>query len=337
MEAAILDGAHQIALPALVSTLSICIVFVPMFLLAGIAKFLFIPLAEAVVFAMLASYLLSRTLVPTLAKYLAAQAPGAWRGSAQTALSFFARLQTSAFERHFERLASLTTCCWRRALQQRAALRRPFSWGRWSATALLAFPFGVPCRDWARTSFPRVDAGQIKLHLRARTGTRIEETAALCDAVEATIREVIPATRSREHRRQYRSALQRHQSGLQHVGTRGPGGRRHLRQSRRTDHTPSVQYVRALRTKLAASLPVDGVCVSARGHVSQITEFRPALARIDVQIVGDRRRGQPRYARSLLQKLRGVPGAVDLHVQQDVRLPAVQRRCRPHQGTASSA
>src|ERR1700721_2541830 len=186
VETAILDGAHQIALPALVSTLCICIVFIPMFLLAGIAKFLFIPLAEAVVFAMLASYLLSRTLVPTLAKYWLKIHDSNARVKQGNAL---ARRQAS-FERGFERFRERYRTLLQSALQIGPGFVIAFL-ACMAATALLAFPLG-PLPGLGQDFFPSVDGGQIKLHMRARTGTRIEETAALCDAIEATIRGGIP-------------------------------------------------------------------------------------------------------------------------------------------------
>ena len=185
VETAILDGAHQIALPALVSTLSICIVFVPMFLLAGIAKFLFIPLAEAVVFAMLASYILSRTLVPTLAKFWLKQ----HEAGVKAARNFLARFQ-ARFEQAFETMRERYHALLAMAVRSGPRFAAIFL-GAMAATALLAFPLG-PLPGLGQDFFPSVDGGQIKLHVRARSGTRIEETAALCDAIEASIREVIP-------------------------------------------------------------------------------------------------------------------------------------------------
>src|SRR6202161_678717 len=187
VETAILDGAQQIALPALVSTLCICIVFIPMFLLAGIAKFLFIPLAEAVVFAMLASYLLSRTLVPTLAKYWLKMHDG--EASLKHG-NVLARLQ-AGFEQGFEKMRERYRALLGMAVHSGAPFAALFL-GAMAATAVLAFPMG-PLPGLGQEFFPSVDGGQIKLHVRARTGTRIEETAALCDAIEATIRDVIPA------------------------------------------------------------------------------------------------------------------------------------------------
>jgi multidrug efflux pump subunit AcrB len=188
VEEAILNGAHEIALPALVSTLAICIVFVPMFMLAGIARYLFIPMAEAVVFAMLASYLLSRTLVPTLSKYwLQRHQPHA----AAAPRSVFGRLQ-GGFEQWFTRVRNRYRELLERALHSGSRFALPFL-GAMAATALLAFPLGHYLPGLGRDFFPAVDAGQIKLHVRAPTGLRIEDTAALCDQIEATIRELVPA------------------------------------------------------------------------------------------------------------------------------------------------
>src|SRR6202030_454778 len=181
---AILDGAQQIAVPAFVSTLCICIVFIPMFFLSGVAKFLFIPLAEAVSFAMLASYMWSRTIVPTLAMYLLSSEdeyhPEEHIGEK---MGFFRRYQ-QGFERNFEKFRA----GYRGALG--AALRSPvlFSICFLAFCGLSVLLVGVLGRDF----FPKVDAGQIRLHMRARTGLRIEETARLADQVNAVIRDTIP-------------------------------------------------------------------------------------------------------------------------------------------------
>src|SRR5882762_1883072 len=182
IEEAILDGAQQIAIPALVSTLSICIVFVPMFLLTGVARYLFVPLAEAVVFAMLASYLLSRTLVPTLAKYfLKAHAEGEETVHSK---NIFARFQ-AGFEHRFEAIRS----AYHRLLETFITHRKIFVAGFLGACVL-----SFALLPWlGQDFFPSVDSGEFMLHMRAPTGTRIEETAALCDRVEAAIRTEIPA------------------------------------------------------------------------------------------------------------------------------------------------
>src|ERR1700719_324991 len=181
VEHAILDGAQQIAVPAFVSTLAICIVFVPMFFLTGVARYLFVPLAEAVVFAMLASYLLSRTLVPTMARYLLkAHAEEGAHAPSKNPLVLF----QAWFERSFERIRTgyrgLLVACVRH--------RRVFA-GSFLAACVLSFGL----YPWlGQDFFPSVDSGEFTLHLRAPTGMRIEETAALCDRVEAEIRNQIP-------------------------------------------------------------------------------------------------------------------------------------------------
>ena len=313
VETAILDGARQIALPALVSTLCICIVFIPMFLLAGIAKFLFIPLAEAVVFAMLASYLLSRTLVPTLAKYwlkMHDAEPLKQRGN------ILARLQAS-FERGFERLRERYKALLQSALHSGAGFAAVFL-GCMAATALLAFPLG-PLPGLGQDFFPAVDGGQILLHMRARTGTRIEETAALCDAVEATIREVIPAA-------EIVNVVDN--IGLPYSGINlaystsapvGPGDADiYINLSQR--HKPTAEYVRTLRSNLAATYPSITFSFLSADIIGQILNFG-LPSPIDIQVVGFNVSGNRDFANQLLQRLRGVPGAVDLHIQQSSDYP----------------
>ena len=188
VEPAILDGAQQIALPALVSTLCICVVFVPMFLLTGVSKFLFVPLAEAVVFAMLASYVLSRTLVPTLAMYwLHKHEPGTRGRSSRRPVRRACSAASSAASRA---CARAITSCWQRPCT--TAWRSSSAFMVIGSTAFLLLPW------LGRDFFPAVDAGQVRLHLRARSGTRLEQTAKLFDEVEAEIRRTIPAARTRQ-------------------------------------------------------------------------------------------------------------------------------------------
>jgi multidrug efflux pump subunit AcrB len=313
VEPAILDGAHQIALPALVSTLSICIVFVPMFLLAGIAKFLFIPLAEAVVFAMLWSYILSRTLVPTLAKFwlrkhvVRAHRPGG---------NVFSRFQ-GGFERRFEKMREGYRVLLETALHSGPRFAAIFL-GCMAATALLAFPLG-PLPGLGQDFFPSVDGGQIKLHLRARSGTRIEETAALCDAVERTIREVIPAG-------EVVNVVDN--LGLPYSGINlaystsapvGPGDA-DVYVNLTEKHHPTAGYVRTLRARLAATYPSTGFAFLPADMIGQILNFG-LPSPIDVQVTGFNVAGNRAFADKLLQKLRAVPGAVDLHIHQSGDYP----------------
>jgi multidrug efflux pump subunit AcrB len=311
VEAAILDGAHQIALPALVSTLSICIVFVPMFLLAGIAKFLFIPLAEAVVFAMLASYLLSRTLVPTLAKFWLKK-----HDAKRKQPGFLGRFQLR-FERGFERFRENYHSLLGTALASGPRFAAIFL-GAMIATAVLAFPIG-PLPGLGQDFFPSVDGGQIKLHFRARTGTRIEETAALCDRIEATIREIIPA-------KQITSMVDN--LGLPYSGINlsystsapvGPGdGDVYVNLAE--NHTPTVQFVRALRKKLTAIYPSTQFAFLPADMIGQILNFG-LPAPIDIQIIGGDVQANHEFANVLLQKLHAVAGAVDLHIHQSGDYP----------------
>ena len=198
MEQAIIDGSAQIATPALVSTLAICIVFVPMFFLSGVARYLFVPMAEAVVFAMLASYLLSRTLVPTMAKYMLREHDDARSTRKRASRNPFIRFQ-HGFETGFDVFATAICACSPSASITPAFSSSsfwPLPWLRSVLAPLLGQDF-----------FPSVDSGQFMIHVRAHTGTRIEETAALCDHIEQTIRQQIPAERTRYNPRQHRSAL----------------------------------------------------------------------------------------------------------------------------------
>ncbi|HEY3655186.1 MAG TPA: efflux RND transporter permease subunit [Steroidobacteraceae bacterium] len=313
VEPAILDGAHQIALPALVSTLSICIVFVPMFLLAGIAKFLFIPLAEAVVFAMLASYILSRTLVPTLAKFWLKRHDGAAHKKSGNPLTRF----QEGFERRFAKMRDGYRHLLGAALRSGPRFAAIFL-GAMATTAVLAFPLG-PLPGLGQDFFPSVDGGQIKLHMRARTGTRIEETAALCDAVETTIREVIPAD-------QLVNIVDN--LGLPYSGinlaysTSAPVGPSDadIYVNLSKEHKPTPDYVRALRSKLAATYPSATFSFLPADMIGQILNFG-LPSPIDVQVTGFNVDGNRKFANALLQKLRSVPGAVDLHIHQTSDYP----------------
>jgi CzcA family heavy metal efflux pump len=309
VENAILNGAREIALPALVSTLSICIVFVPMFMLSGIARYLFVPLAEAVVFAMLASYLLSRTLVPTLAKYWLQPHDPPAAGRARSAL---ARCGAS-FERGFLRMREAYRALLERALSARARFVLPFL-AAMAAAAILAFPMGRYLPGLGQDFFPSVDSGQIRLHLRARTGLRIDETAALCDRVEDTIRRIIPAEQL---------AAVVDNIGVPYSGinltysTSAPIGPSDadIYVSLSQDHRATGDYVRMLRAQLPQIYPSTLFTFPPADIVSQILNFG-LPAPIDIQVTGFNVAGNRRYADLLLERLRSVPGAVDLRVHQ---------------------
>ncbi len=316
VEEAILNGAHEIAVPAFVSTLAICIVFVPMFMLAGIARYLFVPLAEAVVFAMLASYVLSRTLVPTLANYwLQKHDPHA----AHQAHGFFARVQ-QRFERGFARMREAYIRLLERALSAGRHFALPFL-GAMAATALLAFPFGRYLPGLGQDFFPSVDAGQIKLHLRAATGTRIDETATLCDQVEATIRAVIPAREMAtivDNIGVPYSGINLAYSSSAPVGA----GDADILVSLADGHRPTARYVQALRSKLQAQYPSTTFAFLPADIVSQILNFG-LPAPLDVQVAGYRVDENRAYANAFLQRMHRIPGVVDLRIQQAFDYPTL--------------
>ncbi|PYU30778.1 MAG: RND transporter [Acidobacteria bacterium] len=310
IEQAILDGAQQIAIPALVSTLSICIVFVPMFLLTGVARYLFVPLAEAVVFAMLASYLLSRTLVPTLAKYfLKAHAEG---NSNETSVSKNPLVRFQAwFERSFESIRS----AYRRLLETFIDHRRIFVAGFLSA-CFLSFAL-LP---WlGQDFFPSVDSGEFTLHLRAPTGTRIEETAALCDRAENEIRKQIPPQEFAgviDNIGLPYSGINLSYSNSAPVGTQDAD----IMVSLSPKHHPTAGYVHDLRLKLARAFPGTTFYFLPSDMVTQILNFG-LPAPIDIQVVGNDLEANRQFADKLLARVKNVSGTSDLRIQQTFNQP----------------
>ncbi len=302
---AILDGASQIAVPALVSTLSICIVFVPMFFLTGVARYLFVPLAEAVSFAMLASYLLSRTLVPTMARYLLIAQTGQGTERARKSRNPFVRMQLR-FEAGFERLRDR----YHRWLGACIRHRRFFTICFFSA-CILSFAL-LP---WiGEDFFPSVDSGEFKLHLRASTGMRIEETAALCDHVENEIRHLIPPAELAgiidDIGLPY-SSINLSYSTSAPVGTADADIQVELAHN----HHPTARYVHDLRLQLARDFPGVTFYFIPADIVSQILDFG-LPAPIDVQVVGRNLYANRVFADQLLEKLKFVPGTADLRIQQ---------------------
>jgi len=308
---AILDGASQIAVPALVSTLSICIVFVPMFLLSGVARYLFVPLAEAVVFAMLASYLLSRTLVPTMARYLLVeQNEEERRERTERSRNPLVRMQAK-FEVGFEHFRDR----YHRLLE--AAVRH----SKLFVVCFLAFCVlsFVLIPLVGQDFFPSVDSGEFILHLRAPTGTRIEDTAALCDRVETEIRKEIPSS-------EFNAVLDN--IGLPYSNLNlsystsapiGPGDA-DIQVVLAHSHHPTAGYVRALRKNLGRDFPGVTFYELPVDIVTQILNFG-LPAPIDVKIVGRDLNGNRNFAENLMNRLKFIPGMVDLRIQQPFNYP----------------
>ena len=311
IEQAILDGAAQIATPALVSTLAICIVFVPMFFLGGVARYLFVPLAEAVVFAMLASYLLSRTVVPTMARYLLKEHDDVEVQQKRKSRNPFVRFQL-AFEDRFERirigyLRFLTLCV------DHAGIFL----GVFVVFALLSV--GLLAPFLGQDFFPSVDSGQFKIHVRARTGTRIEETAALCDHIDNTIRQHVPT----DEIVNIVDNIGLPYSGLNlSYSTSAPIGPADadIQVQLTEKHHPTAPYVEHLRSILAREYPGVTFYVLPVDIVTQILNFGLS-APIDIQIVGPNLYANRALAERMLDEVRYVPGAADARIQQPFDYP----------------
>jgi multidrug efflux pump subunit AcrB len=306
IEQAILDGAAQIATPALVSTLAICIVFVPMFFLGGVARYLFVPLAEAVVFAMLSSYLLSRTVVPTMAMYLLKEHDDEEAARKHASRNPFVRFQLG-FESGFEKM--------RHGYLRVLALCLDHVWVfliLFVVFSLASVGLLVP---WlGQDFFPSVDSGQFKIHVRARTGTRIEETSALCDRIDATIREQVPAKELvtiLDNIGLPNSSLNLSYSTSAPVGSADAD----IQVQLTADHHPTAAYIERLRTVLNRQYPGVMFYVLPVDIVTQILNFGLS-APIDIQIVGPNLYGNRTLAERVLNEVRYVPGAADARIQQ---------------------
>ena len=313
IEQAILDGAAQIAVPAFVSTLSICIVFVPMFFLNGVAKYLFVPLAEAVVFAMLASYLLSRTIVPTMAKYLLQAHDEHAEELKKKSHNPLVHLQL-AFEHSFEKLRNGYHNLLKKTVAHPVIFTICFFAACLASFAL--FPW------LGQDFFPSVDSGQFKLHVRAQTGTRIEETARLCDLVEDSIRTEIPKselTNILDNIGLPYSGINLSYSNSAAIGPADAD----IQVSLAEKHKPTEEYVHTLRAKLAQQFPGVTFYFLPADIVSQILNFG-LPAPIDIQIVGQNVEGNRRYADKLLNQVKYIPGTTDLRIQQAFNAPKLQ-------------
>lgn len=308
VEDAILNGAREIAVPAFVATLCICIVFVPMFFLEGVARYLFVPLAEAICFAMLASYVLSRTLVPTLAKYwLREHKHDGENDAPRHALARFQR----NFQRGFESLRLRYQDMLTSVLQRRRVFIPVFLGGVFAS--LLLTPW------LGQNFFPAVDTGQIKLHVRAHAGMRVEETTKLSEEIDAQVRKVIPS--------------QEIESLVDNVGLPVSGINLSYSNSAPTTaadadilitlnerHGATADYIRQLRKSLPQSFPGVTFSFLPADIVTQILNFG-SPAPIDVQVSGFKVTANNAFAEKLLERLRHIPGVADARIQQALDYP----------------
>ncbi len=320
---ALMDGAPQIVTPALVSLLCICIVFIPMFFLHGVAHYLFVPMAEAVVFAMIASFCLSRTLVPTMAAYLlrAHSISGHPSGellqmaqpehrSPSSSRNPLVRFQQS-FEQRFSGLRDTYYSLLALAMENRRAFTLGFL-----VIVLVSFAL----TPWlGRDFFPEVDAGQFKMHVRAQVGTRIEETAKLFDQVEQEIRNVIPPAELGSVVDNIGLTVSGINQAYNNTGTIGPQDG-DLLISLNKDHRPTDEYVTRLRADLAVKFPGVTFSFLPADIISQILNFG-APAPIDVQVMGPNGEANMAYAQKLLREVGAVPGIADARIQQANNYP----------------
>ena len=315
IEPAIMDGARQIVVPATVSLLCICIVFVPMFGLGGVAGFLFRPLAEAVVFAMMGSYVLSRTLVPTMAAFLLRQthhAAGHGEGHAPAPTRNPFTMFQRGFERNFERVRG----GYKSLLERALALRWVFV-GGFLLVVLASFtlaPF------LGQNFFPSVDAGQIKLHVRAQTGTRIEETSRLVGLVEAEVRRTIPPSELDTIVDNIGLPVSGINMAYNNSGTIGAEDADVLISLK--SGSPAAGYVDVLRQRLPQVFPDATFAFLPADIVTQILNFG-LPAPVDVQVVGNNLEANRAYANKLLDRISRVPGVADPHIQQQFNEPTL--------------
>jgi multidrug efflux pump subunit AcrB len=315
---AILDGAQEIAVPAFVSTLCICIVFVPVLMLTGAAKYLFTPLAMAVAFAMLTSYLLTRTVVPTLVHYmlrtemaLYQEGEGADTPESRSAGVIWRVHQ--AFDRKFEKFREGY-----RSLLEWVLAHRAITSGAFLAFALASLALVTVV---GQNFFPYVDAGQMRLHVRTPTGTRIEEAAAIFSAVDREIRNTIPA--------------QELDSILDNIGLPNSGinlafsdsitngnGDGDILISLKPDHQSTIDYTRKLRNTLAVKFPAETFFFQAADITSEILNFG-LPAPVDIQVTGNDLDQSAQIAQRLQREVAGLPGAVDVFIRQRLDYPTV--------------
>jgi multidrug efflux pump subunit AcrB len=318
IEPAILDGAQQIVVPATVSLLCICIAFVPMFGLGGVAGYLFRPLAEAVMLALAASYVLSRTLVPTLANYLLRNqhahlaSDGADRAAATAGRNPLARFQ-HGFEYCFENVRSAYLGLLQLSLQNRVKVIAGFL-----CFSLLSFGLGPYL---GQDFFPVVDGGQIKLHIRAPTGTRIEETTGLTDRIGSAIHGIIPSNELDGIVSNIGLSVSGINMAYNNSGTIGVADADILI-SLKPNHAPTADYIKAMRVKLPQQFPGTTFAFLPADIVSQVLNFG-VPAPIDLQVAGSNLAADRKYANSLLAKVREIPGIADARIQQAFQQPTL--------------
>src|SRR5579859_3269205 len=311
---AILDGAQQIAVPAFVSTICISIVFVPMFFLSGVPRYLFVPLAEAVVFALLASYFFSRTIIPTMVLFLLRkEVERHRRPDAEQERGWFERLH-HRFENGFQRLQHGYSSILQLCLDRRLLFATFFL--AFCVVSLLLLP------TLGNDFFPTVDAGQFRLHVRAKTGTRIEETARLVDQIERSIRSKIPASELSGILDNIGLPTSGINLSYSNSGTIGNADAEILG-SLQTKHHPTADYVARLREELPKEFPGTSFFFEPADIVSQTLNFG-LPAPLDVQIVGRDTAGNFTAASQIAAKMRDIPGAVDVHIQQQFDQPRLQ-------------
>jgi len=310
---AILDGSAQIVTPAFVSLLCICIVFVPMFFLPGVAGYLFVPLALAVIFAMIGSFILSRTLVPTMAMYLLKPHDEEHARHRAHSRNPFTRFQ-QGFEKRFERVRAGYGSLLGKAL----GARKVFAIGFLVCVALsfLLVPF------LGRNFFPTVDAGQITLHVRAPIGSRIEDTAADFDRVERRIRQIIPPAELLTVVDNIGLPVSGINTVYNNSGTIGPQDG-DIQITLNEDHHPVAGYIKQMREQLPHYFPGTTFAFLPADITSQILNFG-APAPIDVQITGKDAKGNMAYAQKILRRLKAIPGAADARIQQSTSYPELE-------------
>ncbi len=312
IEPAIMDGAQQIVIPAFVTLLCLCIVFVPMFQLGGVAGYLFRPLAEAVVFALVGSFLLSRTLVPTMANYLMR---GHHAGHDPAAPPRRSRNPLKRFQEMFDDRFAQVRAHYRSLLSLALASPKIFIAG---FLACVVVSFGL----WpflGENFFPAVDSGQILMHVRAQPGTRIEETARLFDLIEQTVRRTIPHDQLDNIVDNIGLPFSGINMAYQNTGTIGPEDGDALI-SLKPDHAPTDKYIKELRTILPQKFPGATFSFLPADIVSQILNFG-LPAPIDLQVIGNNQKANYAYATRLLKRIRRVPGIADARIQQVLNYP----------------